>query len=794
MATATISPLAPPHPPAGIGAVLGLIGFSAIVSQIVLLRELLVVFYGNEMSAGVMLAAWLFWTAFGSSVLGRLGTRRPRAVMASLELLIALILPATIFAVRASREFFHALPGEVLGPGAILLTSLVALSALCSAHGWLFAAGARLYASGMRVAGAVAGGKVYLAEAAGSALGGLLASLLLVRHWNAFEIALFVALLNGMAALWLTVRAKPWRWTAVALLVAGVGAVSPAAQAWLEQTSLVRLWPGQQVLTSRESYFGNLTVIQNEGSRSLFVNGLPMFTVPDAAAAEETVHYALLQHPAPRRLLLIGGGLNGSIAQALQHPSLEHVDYVELDPQVFRIAASYFPVAWQQLTTDRRVRILEGDGRRLLKQASETWDVVVVNLPEPQTAQLNRFYTREFFRETRARLSPGGLLSFQLRSSENYLSPERAAFLRCIYRTLREVFPEVGFIPGATVHFFAGSRNAIPRADMLLARLRQRGLQTRYVREYFLPFRMMPDRMEEMEQVLHREAATPVNSDFAPVAYYFGVALWSTQFNHAYRVWFEKLSPVPFGMLLAALALAALLALGGVRLQKSHNRRRNAAAGLCVATAGFNLMGLEVLLLLGFQAIYGYLYQQLAILLAMFMAGMAAGSAWGLRRNLKSGSALAWLQIAIAIAPGLLYAVLLLAEQLAIGLRFQRDYLGEALFAAMALAAGMLGGMQFTVAGRITLGEARTDGSSGLAFNDEPAGLRAGTLYALDLLGACAGAVVISGYLAPVFGFARAAAIMAVGATGPAILAALGSRRKPAGQAAPPRAHQRPAR
>jgi spermidine synthase len=781
MATATISPLAPPRTPAGIGAVLGLIGFSAIVSQIVLLRELLVVFYGNEMSAGVMLAAWLLWTAFGSSVLGRLGTLRPRAVMASLEILIALILPATIFAVRASREAFHALPGEVLGPGAILLTSLVALSALCSAHGWLFAAGARLYASEMRVATGVAGGKVYLAEAAGSALGGLLASLLLVRHWNAFAIALFVALLNGIAALWLTFRTGPWRWTAVALLAAGVGAASPAAQAWLEQTSLVRLWRGMQVLTSRESYFGNLTVIQNEGSRTLFVNGLPMFTVPDVAAAEETVHYALLQHPAPRRLLLIGGGLNGSITEALQHPSLEHVDYVELDPQVFRIAAGYFPAAWRELIADRHVRILEGDGRRLLKQASETWDVVVVNLPEPQTAQLNRFYTREFFRETRARLSPGGLLSFQLRSSENYLSPERAAFLRCIYRTLREVFPEVGFIPGETVHFFAGSRNAIPEAGVLLARLRQRGLQTRYVREYFLPFRMMPDRMEQMAQVLHGNAATPVNRDFAPVAYYFGVALWSTQFNHAYRVWFEKLSTVPFGVILAAVAIAALATLAGVLLQKSPSRRRNATTGLCVAAAGFNLMGLEVLLLLGFQAIYGYLYHQLAILLAMFMAGMAAGSAWGLRKNVERGSALAWLQIAVAMAPGLLCAVLFLAEQVAIGLRFQRDYLGEALFAGMALAAGMLGGMQFTVASRMTLGEARRDGGSGIALAQNSSGLRAGTLYALDLLGACAGAVMISGYLAPVFGFAWAAALMAVVATGPAILAALGSRRKLAG-------------
>jgi hypothetical protein len=47
---------------------------------------------------------------------------------------------------------------------------------------------------------------------------------------------------------------------------------------------------------------------------------------------------------------------------------------------------------------------------------------VLVNLPEPQNAQLNRFYTVEWFREVSRRLTPTGLLSFQLRSSENYIS------------------------------------------------------------------------------------------------------------------------------------------------------------------------------------------------------------------------------------------------------------------------------------------------------------------------------------------------------------------------------------
>jgi spermidine synthase len=62
--------------------------------------------------------------------------------------------------------------------------------------------------------------------------------------------------------------------------------------------------------------------------------------------------------------------------------------------------------------------------------------VIILNVPDPQTAQLNRFYTAEFFRSARDHLAPGGLLALQLRSSEDYISPDLAEFLRCIHHTL----------------------------------------------------------------------------------------------------------------------------------------------------------------------------------------------------------------------------------------------------------------------------------------------------------------------------------------------------------------------
>jgi len=760
-------------------AALVLIGLTAIIAQIVLMRELLVVLYGNEISLGLILANWLLWTALGSGVLGKLTgrTRNPRRLMAALQAIVAVVFPATLLLVRASKIAFRPTPGEILGPGPMFLTSLVVLSVFCSVSGLLFAAGSRLYAREAETTAVEASSSVYWLEAVGSGVGGLLASLVLIRYLTAFEIASGVSFLNFLAAASLAFEAPALRRSIrVALIAAFAFLVLPIFCSRLEKISLAWVWRGFQVVATRNSIYGNLAVVETEGTRSLFENGLVVFTVPDPAAAEEAVHFALLQHPAPRSLLLIGGGVNGSLAQALQHSALERVVYVELDPTIFDLARSYFPSGWAPIRSDPRVRTHNIDGRLFLKTTREKFDVIILNLPDPQTAQLNRFYTLEFFREVAARLTPTGIFSFQLRAAEDYISPELGDFLRCIKKTLSEVFPQVTFIPGGTVHFFAAQRTGLLATGPqdLMARLRSRHLHTSYVREYYIPFRMTPDRMLDLDLQIRSRADTPVNRDFAPIAYYFDVALWSKRFNRSYRQVFQSVASVGFGSVAVAAGFLLLVLAGALRWLSKEDRRSGSAAGLCVATTGFTLMGLEVLLLLGFQAIYGYVYHQLAIVIAAFMVGMAAGSWWALRRPSGSSAAasqrgerlvLAGIQTLVAVSPLLLYVLLAWFSQVrnALGL----FVISQVVFPVLAFLSGLLGGYQFPVASRVFFGDRAEESRS------------PGTLYALDLVGACVGAVALSAYLLPVFGFLRTALLIVVVNLAPAGLAFLSASEEP---------------
>ncbi len=738
-----------------------LCGFTAVVGQIVLMRELIQVFNGNEIALGILLATWLLWTAFGSALASAFmrspgaQTRRARLAVAALEALLALSLPATIWALQSSRSVFQTVPGELVGPVPMLVTSFAGLSVFCAATGALFVAAARLVAGEGNLSARSAASVAYLLEAVGSAFGGVLASVVFVRFLDAFQIAGIVGLLNFAVPVALLFRLR----RAQAMLLATAAAVAAIPMlVWVaprcNTAANARLWRGFHVVAARDSIYGNLTVTQTgenetDAIRSLYENGSILASAPDPASAEEAVDYALLEHPAPRRVLLIGGGVNGSVAEALKHPTVESVDYVELDPALIGLAEQYFPAQTAAFRCDSRVHLHFLDGRRFLSESREKFDVIIVDLPDPQTAQLNRFYTLEFFRLARAHLAPGGLVGVELRSSEEIISPDLAAFLRSIRATLSRVFSYQATIPGEIIHFFGAVEPGVLTQDprVLVARLRERHLHTQYVSEYILPFRMTPDRMEQVETALAPRVTTPVNRDFMPVAYAFDVIIWSEQFKSSdaawFDTWFRLAHRVSFGKVAGGLGLTLLIAVALFALLPCRERRERAAAGFCVAATGFTLMALQIFLLLGFQAVYGYVYTELAILIGLFMAGMALGSWLGMRRHGASGGwTLTATQFLIAVAgPALLLAVSGIGD---VSSHAAAWLAVQIVFPALAALAGGLGGFQFVTAAGIFLG-----GSSASA--------RLGLLYAMDLLGGCAGALALSTLLIPIFGFWRTA-------------------------------------
>jgi spermidine synthase len=152
---------------------------------------------------------------------------------------------------------------------------------------------------------------------------------------------------------------------------------------------------------------------------------------------EPIVHIGALAQLSPMRALIVGGGDGGSAEEVLKHPTIERVVIAELDPEVIRIARTYFQSVHRGALDDAKVEIRIGDAFAELRRTSETFDLVVMDLTDP-AGPAEALYGRAFFREVNRVLEPAGVLALHIGSP--YFHRER--FVETTQR-IAEVFPLV---------------------------------------------------------------------------------------------------------------------------------------------------------------------------------------------------------------------------------------------------------------------------------------------------------------------------------------------------------------
>src|SRR3989338_9598182 len=106
------------------------LGLTSMIGQIIIIRELVVGFYGNELSLGIILACWLFWVGFGSLVLGRFVDSIPfkERLLSHLQLALSIIIPLNIFFIRLIKSILKIQAGKIIGLAQIISASFVSLS------------------------------------------------------------------------------------------------------------------------------------------------------------------------------------------------------------------------------------------------------------------------------------------------------------------------------------------------------------------------------------------------------------------------------------------------------------------------------------------------------------------------------------------------------------------------------------------------------------------------------------------------------------------------------------------
>ncbi|MHC5038384.1 MAG: spermine/spermidine synthase domain-containing protein [Planctomycetota bacterium] len=469
-----------------------LAGFLAQTAQIVLLRELLMAFSGLEIVLGVALASWMFLVAAGAWIAGA-ALRPAGAGTRFLHWgLSAAFLPvgASAILARVAPGALDLAPGEFPGLGSSLGLSLVVLLPACLLVGALFVAASKALQDiqPTRAAGGAVG-LAYLVEAGGSAVAGAAFSFLLVHLLGPFTLLFLACAAGGILGTFGAFErrriAAGWGTAVLTVCALGASLAGPGIDRALAarqrggtlpdrdaesravegvETGEGREERGFRFLGIRESKYGRIVVTRYRGQTNFFTAGHLAFSIPDWEGAASLAHSVMVEHPSPRKVLLIGGGVAGLVREILKH-GVETLETVELDPVLIETVKAFEPDAAKALE-DPLVRGIPGDARAYVKRASpHQFDVVLVDVPDPETAALNRYYTREFFEETKKILAPGGLVAFTLSGSAHYLGEEILTRNGTLYHTFLGVFPHVLVWPGETFIYFGATAGGILRHE-----------------------------------------------------------------------------------------------------------------------------------------------------------------------------------------------------------------------------------------------------------------------------------------------------------------------------------------
>jgi len=197
----------------------------------------------------------------------------------------------------------------------------------------------------------------------------------------------------------------------------------------------------KRILYSGRSKYQEIDVVETQDfGLCLVLDGKVQSSLVDEFIYHEAlVHPAMVTHPCPEKVLVIGGGEGGTVREVLKHNIVKDVVMVDIDEEVIRVSKTFMPQLSAGAFEDKRLKLVIDDGRAYLKKTNERYDVILIDVTDPlPEGPSYLLYTKQFYELVKERLKPDGLMATQATS----VFYSRKSYT-LIYNTLRQVFPVV---------------------------------------------------------------------------------------------------------------------------------------------------------------------------------------------------------------------------------------------------------------------------------------------------------------------------------------------------------------
>ncbi len=722
-----------------------LLGIVSIIFQVVILREVVFAIAKDELSFVITVGIWIIASSIGS-IAGATRRFARSAASGTVPLALFLIFIADCWFIRTLKDSIGIHYYEKTGALFSLYYSALLIIPIAFIMGLLFGLFAVYFKDEGRH-GSGEGWRCFAAEAAGFVIGGAFFTYLFANYKNPFIFAAFAGL--PVLPCLLTRDRTRQRIAAYITLTVIAAFYTSGSHILLNEKAVSRMFTGTNVAYHGGSHYGTVVLTEKDDEFALYQNGSLASASGNVEWNETVANLVLTSVRKPSNVLLLGGGISGIMDEVIKHGP-KRLDIVELDPKVVET----YMLITERSALPEPARIIYTDARKYLSGLpgkGVSYDVILMDLPEPATLSANRFYTSEFFGEILEALDKDGGFAFSIESKRDILSPAISAYNSIIVNTARSVFKSVELVPGDAMLLLCHNTESITSPEMVIDRMKQRGIATRFLTPYHVRDLLERSRMSYVDNAL--DTGSPVNTDLRPAAFLKKIVLEQKKFYPNLRHGITQSGGTVYRITVTCFVSIAVFAFILIR------RGRKNAVLISGCVMGMSAMAGISLIYILFQIFQGYLYWKIGILTAVFMSGLAIGTA----ASHYLCARISPLSQRLLPAFHILWAIFFTA-MIAV-LKSGRLHEAEIFFYIIAGVAGLLAGIFYPVLCE-TMGLSGVSTERSIAF-----------VNTVDLLGSFLGVVIITLVMVPFFGIAKASLGMAVTNFGLASLLLLAATR-----------------
>ena len=195
------------------------------------------------------------------------------------------------------------------------------------------------------------------------------------------------------------------------------------------------------IVFSEQTLYQKIVITKHKDDIRLFIDGNLQFSSADEYRYHEAlVHIPFLYTPKHERVLVLGGGDGLAVREILKYDDVKEIILVDIDPEMTKLCSTNNDIKAinnNSLSSDK-LKIINEDAYKYVQENKEKFDVIIIDLPDPNNETLNKLYTNVFYNYIKANLTETGVAVTQ--STSPYYAKKS---FWCINKTVKTQFDNV---------------------------------------------------------------------------------------------------------------------------------------------------------------------------------------------------------------------------------------------------------------------------------------------------------------------------------------------------------------